>query len=90
MRPTWIYVLMAMSTIVASTSAAAIKPKAREQKNNYYPWYYWNNDGQQQGQYPPYMYCGAEGTGSLNMLTLSLVGVTALVFTGMPFSQQPQ
>ena len=55
-----------------------------EAKNNQYPWYYWNMDGGQQ-QYPPYyMMCGAEGISSLNMLSLSVVGLTALAFTGIP------
>ena len=75
--------LVAAALLASLASSAALKTRD-ESKNNQYPWYYWNMDGQQ-GQYPPYyMMCGAEGISSLNMLSLSVVGLTALAFTGIP------
>ena len=75
--------LVAAASLASLASSAALKPRD-EAKNNQYPWYYWNMDGQQ-GQYPPYyMMCGAEGISSLNVLSLSVVGMTALAFTGIP------
>ena len=76
--------LVAAASLASLASSAALKPRGDEAKNNQYPWYYWNMDGQQ-GQYPPYyMMCGAESISSLNMLSLSVVGLTALAFTGIP------
>ena len=90
--------LVAAATLTSMAQAAAIKHEARAaaikreeaKNNNQYPWYYWNQDGQQQGQYPYYMFCGAEGVSSLNMLSLSVVGLTALAFTGIPQVSRPQ
>ena len=74
--------LVAAASLASLASSAALKP--RDEAKNQYPWYYWNMDGQQ-GQYPPYyMMCGAEGISSLNVLSLSVVGLTALAFTGIP------
>ena len=90
MRAVVIFSLLVAAAIL-TTMARAAAIKREEAKNNQYPWYYWNQDDQQQGQYPPYyMFCGAEGVSSLNMLSLSVVGLTALAFTGIPQASRPQ
>lgn len=81
--------LVTAALLTNLANAAALKRDEDETKQQY-PWYYWNNDGQQ-GQYPPYyMMCGAEGISSLNVLSLSVVGLAALAFTGIPEAPRPQ
>ena len=80
---------MATAAVMSMAYGAAVDHELSE-RNQQYPWYYWNMDGQQQGQYPPYFFCGADGISSLNMLSLSVVGVAALVFTGIPSTPSPQ
>lgn len=81
--------LVAVASVTNLTSSAAIKRE--NSKGNQYPWYYWNMDGEQQWQYPPYyMRCGAEGISSLNVLSVSVVGLTALAFTGIPQALRTQ
>lgn len=88
MRATLIFVfLLATTAVISMAYGAAVE---RDERNQQYPWYYWNMDGQQQGQYPPYFFCGADGISSLNMLSLSVVGVVALAFTGIPATPSPQ
>lgn len=76
----FIFFMVAVS-LSTPVSSASIRTRD-ENKQNQYPWYYWN----QEGQYPPYYYmkCGAEGVSSLNILSLCVVGLTALIFTGIP------
>lgn len=72
--------LVAVTNLASSASIKQVNSKGKQ-----YPWYYWNNDGEQQWQYPPYyMRCGAEGISSLNVLSVSVVGLAALTFTGIP------
>lgn len=81
--------LVAVASVTNLTSSAAIKRE--NSKGNQYPWYYWNMDGEQQWQYPPYyMRCGAEGISSLNVLSVSVVGLAALAFTGIPQALRTQ
>ena len=85
--------ILALTLVVVSlsslVSSAALRPRTGgETKQNQYPWYYWNQEGQQ-GEYPPYYYymqrCGAsQGTSSLNFPSLIMVGIVALAFAGMP------
>lgn len=83
---TFFVVAASLSTLVSS---ASIRPRNQNKQNNQYPWYYWNNDGQQ--QYPPYyMRCGAQGISSLNVLSLCVVGLAALAFTGLPENSKTQ
>ena len=76
--------LVSLSSLVNS---AALRPRSEVEakQNNQYPWYYWNQEGQQ-GQYPPYYMqrCGAQGIGSLNLLSLVVIGMAALAFAGIP------
>ena len=81
-------ILVVLASLSCLVSSAAVRPRTGgETKQNQYPWYYWNQDGQQgqQGQYPYYMQrCGAQGIGSLNLVSLVVVGMAALAFAGLP------
>ena len=73
---------VAAASLLTLVSSASIRPRG-DSKQNQYPWYYWNQDGQQ--GYPPYYTrCGAQGIGSLSVLSLCIVGLIALMFAGMP------
>ena len=81
--------LVAVASVTNLATSASIRRD--DSKGKQYPWYYWNMDGEQQWQYPPYyMRCGAEGISSLNVLSISVVGLTALTFTGIPQALRTQ
>ena len=76
------------ASLAPLVSSAAIRARS-ESKQNQYPWYYWNNDGE--SQYPPYyLRCGAQGISSLNVLSLCVVGLAALIFAGIPENTKTQ
>ena len=89
-------VLLAVASLSSLASSAALRPRTGEEtKQNQYPWYYWNQDGEQgqgQGQYSPYYMqrCGAQGIDSLNLLSLVVVGMAALAFAGIPSVTESQ